>query len=200
MTRTCRAFRVIRNLRSSLASRLLLWRAGVAGFAFMAGILARGAGVPTTAIKVDQVGYPVNGSKIALVSAPAKTFDIRHFGDGKVAFYGLLEPARLDPAAADAVEVADFSGLRREGRFFLEVPGVGKSWTFAVGKNIYEQTYLLAMRGFYGQRCRMRSRSTGRHRWFSCWRGNCVRNRAEPHSGSQKSAEERQRLSRAVRN
>ena len=119
----------------------------------MAGILACGAGVPTTAIKVDQVGYPVNGTKIALVSAPAKTFDIRDVDDGRVAFHGLLEPARLDPATGDTVEAADFSGLRREGRFFLEVPGVGKSWTFTVGGNVFEHTYFLAMRGFYGQRC-----------------------------------------------
>ncbi len=119
----------------------------------MAGILACGAGVPTTAFKVDQVGYPVNGPKIALVSAPAKTFDIRDVDDGRVAFHGLLEPARLDPATGDTVEAADFSGLRREGRFFLEVPGVGKSWTFTVGGNVFEHTYFLAMRGFYGQRC-----------------------------------------------
>jgi endoglucanase len=131
----------------------LLWRACVAGFAFLPGIVVCGAGIQTPTIKVDQVGYPVNGPKIALVSAPAKTFDIKYFDDGRVAFHGLLEPARLDPATGDVVEVADFSGLRREGKFFLEVPGVGKSWTFAVGRNVYEHTYFLAMRGFYGQRC-----------------------------------------------
>jgi len=131
----------------------LLWRACVTGFAFLPGVLARGTGVPTAAIKVDQVGYPVNGPKIALVSAPAKTFDIKAFDDGRVAFHGLLEPVRLDPATGDTVEIADFSGLRREGRFFLEVPGVGKSWTFTVGGNVYEHTYFMAMRGFYGQRC-----------------------------------------------
>jgi endoglucanase len=105
------------------------------------------------AIKVDQVGYPLNGPKVALVSAPATIFEIRRSSDGGVVFRGTLEPPQRDPDSGDQVQAADFSGLRRAGSFYLVVPGVGRSWNFTVGKKVFEHTYYLTMRAFYGQRC-----------------------------------------------
>jgi endoglucanase len=105
------------------------------------------------AIKVDQVGYPLNGSKVALVSSHATTFEIRRSSDGGVVFRGKLTPPQSDPDSGDQLQAADFSALRQDGSFYLEVPGVGRSWDFTVGKNVFEHTYYLAMRGFYGQRC-----------------------------------------------
>jgi endoglucanase len=105
------------------------------------------------AIKVDQVGYPLNGPKVALVSAPATIFEIRRSSVGGVVFRGTLEPPQRDPDSGDQVQAADFSGLRRAGSFYLVVPGVGRSWNFTVGKKVFEHTYYLTMRAFYGQRC-----------------------------------------------
>jgi len=105
------------------------------------------------AIKVDQVGYPLNGPKVALVSAPATIFEIRRSSDGGVVFRGTLEPPQRDPDSGDQVQAADFSGLRRAGSFYLVVPGAGRSWNFTVGKNVFQHTYYMAMRAFYGQRC-----------------------------------------------
>ncbi len=147
------ARRVIWNLQNPLTRPPRLFGACVTGLALLQGVLVYGAETATAVIKVDQVGYLLNGPKIALVSAPAKTFDIKRFGDAKVVFHGLLGQAMLDRATGDTVEAADFSGLRRAGRFFLEVPGVGRSWTFTIGTSVYKHTYYLAMRGFYGQRC-----------------------------------------------
>lgn len=134
-------------------TRRRLTRTLVAGCALSAALLACAADTPTTAIKVDQVGYPLNGPKIALVSSPAKTFDIREMGTSRVVYHGQIGPAGFDPATGDTVDTADFSSLRLEGKFVLEVPGVGKSWAFTVGGDVYEHTYFLAMRGFYRQRC-----------------------------------------------
>jgi endoglucanase len=105
------------------------------------------------AIKVDQVGYPVNGPKVALVSSPATIFEIRRSSDGGVVFRGNLAPPQSDPDSGDQVQAADFSGLRRAGIFYLAVPGVGRSWDFTVGKNVFAHAYYMAMRAFYGQRC-----------------------------------------------
>jgi endoglucanase len=105
------------------------------------------------AIKVDQVGYPLNGPKVALVSSPATTFEVRRSSDNRVVFQGKLGSALADKDTGDQVQAADFSGLRRAGSFYLEVPGVGRSWDFTVGKNVFQHAYYLAMRAFYGQRC-----------------------------------------------
>jgi endoglucanase len=115
--------------------------------------LLYGAESLTQAIKVDQVGYLASSPKVALVSTAAKTFEIRRSGDGKVVFRGSLGSAALDTLSGDKVQAADFSALRQPGSYYIQVPGVGRSWTFAVGSDVYKRTYYLAMLGFYGQRC-----------------------------------------------
>ena len=105
------------------------------------------------AIKVDQVGYPLQAPKVALVASAAETFVIRRSTDKSVAFQGKLALAVIDPNSGDSVQTADFSKLQETGRFYIDVPGVGRSWNFSIGKDVFERAYYLAMRGFYGQRC-----------------------------------------------
>jgi endoglucanase len=117
------------------------------------GATGKAAETAQLAIKVDQVGYPLDGPKVALVSTPAATFELRRSSDNAVVFQGKLGPAEADPNSGDRVQAADFSALRKAGRYYLAVPGVGRSWNFEVGTNVFEHTYSMAMRGFYGQRC-----------------------------------------------
>jgi endoglucanase len=114
---------------------------------------ALGAETPAVAVKVDQVGYPIQGPKVALVALPGKTFALKRSSDGKTVFKGTLEAAQPDPDTGDQVQAADFSVFRKPGTYYIDVPGVGRSWNFTVAMNPYEHTYYLAMRGFYGQRC-----------------------------------------------
>ena len=115
--------------------------------------LAHAAESPTTAIKVDQVGYPVDGPKVALVSVAASSFQLKRSSDGRVVFHGTLESPQADANTGDQVQAADFSSFHKAGTYYVDIPGVGRSWNFTLGKNVYERTYYLAMRGFYGQRC-----------------------------------------------
>jgi endoglucanase len=111
------------------------------------------AGTPQIAIKVDQVGYPLDGPKVALISTPATTFQVRRDDDKSVVLEGKLGAARPDKDTGDLVQAADFSGLHQPGIYYIDVPGVGRSWKFAVDPNLFERAYYLAMRAFYGQRC-----------------------------------------------
>ena len=105
------------------------------------------------AIKVDQVGYPLNGPKVAMVSAPGTSFELLSSSDNASVFQGKLTPAQADENSGDRVQAADFSAFKQPGRFYISVPGVGRSWDFEIGPNVFEHTYYVAMRGFYGQRC-----------------------------------------------
>lgn len=142
-SRSGREWLLLLALAVLLFPRLLLARASESGTS-ASGELA---------IKVDQVGYPLDGPKVALVDGSAESFEIKRSSDGAVVFHGKLTPGELDPDTGDKVRAADFSGFRQAGKYYLEVPGVGRSWNFEVGKNVYERAYYLAMRGFYGQRC-----------------------------------------------
>ena len=108
---------------------------------------------PSVQIKVDQVGYLSDAPKIALISAPGKSFMVKRAGDGATVLRGKPGAAIADADSGDHVEAADFTSLRQPGKYYLEVPGVGRSWNFAIGPDVFSRTYYLAMRAFYGQRC-----------------------------------------------
>jgi len=117
----------------------------------------------TTAIKVDQVGYPVDGPKVALISfaaggpvaggSPAQAFELRQTSNDAVVWKGKASASVSDGDTGDQVQAADFSSFHKAGSYYVAVPGVGRSWNFTLGKNVFERAYYLAMRGFYGQRC-----------------------------------------------
>lgn len=113
------------------------------------------AAAPTTDIKVDQVGYLADAAKLAFVvtSQNVNDFVVKRVADSSIAFRGVLSSRVADIDSGDEVQIADFSSFRKTGRFYLEVPGVGKSWSFSIGPNVYERAFYLTMRAFYGQRC-----------------------------------------------
>lgn len=51
------------------------------------------------------------------------------------------------------MQQADFSKIARKGRYYIDVPGVGRSWDFDIGTDAYARAFYLAMRSYYGQRC-----------------------------------------------
>jgi len=62
-------------------------------------------------------------------------------------------PPVEDPDSGDRVQPADFSALTAPGRYYLEIPGVGRSWEFAIGPDVYARAWYLSMRSYYGMRC-----------------------------------------------
>jgi endoglucanase len=112
------------------------------------------AAAPTTDIKVSQAGYLTHAPKRAFVvtAADASAFTVRDAG-GKVAFEGRLSPPVADADSGDRVRTAEFSALRQPGRYRLDVPGVGRSFEFAVADDALDRALYLSMRSYYGQRC-----------------------------------------------
>jgi len=113
------------------------------------------AAEPTSQIKVDQVGYLPDAPKLAFVvtNQSVSEFFVRSIHGNLLAFRGTLSTRMKDIDSGDQVQIADFSSLKARGTFYLEVPGVGKSWSFAVGDDVYQRAFYLTMRAFYGQRC-----------------------------------------------
>ncbi len=110
---------------------------------------------PTVDIKVDQAGYLPAAPKVAFVvtAKSATAFAVKRATDGVVVVQGKLSAGVDDADSGDRVQAADFSKLYKTGQYFLEVEGVGRSWEFAVGPDVYSRAYYMAMRSFYGQRC-----------------------------------------------
>jgi endoglucanase len=110
---------------------------------------------PTTEIKIDQVGYLPEAPKLAFVvsSRPASDFTVRRKRDDSIAYRGKLSEPVNDPDSNDQLQTAEFSNLKEHGSYYLDVPGVGRSWSFAIEPNVYSHGFYLSLRAFYGQRC-----------------------------------------------
>jgi endoglucanase len=132
-----------------------LWIWVVLVLSFILGVAGKAGGAETGSvqIKVDQVGYLPDATKVAVVTAAGTTFEVKRASDNVAVLKGTLGPASLDADTGDSVQIADFTKLREAGTYYLDVPGVGRSWTFAIKRDVFSHTYYLAMRAFYGQRC-----------------------------------------------
>lgn len=127
--------------------------AAIVWFIILCTALSFSADVPTTKIKIDQVGYLPNAPKVALVDTESETFLVKRVTDGSIVLRGTLGASVTDRDTGDRIQTADFSALKAPGSYYLEIPGVGRSWNFAIGPDIFSHAYYLAMRAFYGQRC-----------------------------------------------
>ena len=76
------------------------------------GARAQNAQQATLQIKVDQVGYPPEQPKLAMVTAKAKRFKVKRASDNAVVFKAKLGQANPDADTGDSVKIADFSKLR----------------------------------------------------------------------------------------
>ncbi len=118
--------------------------------------LVSAADSPTPAIRVNQVGYLPAAPKIAFLASAGvepQQFLVRDASSRRIAFRGRLSPPVPDADSGDTLRAADFSRLRSPGRYFLEIPGAGRSWEFEIGPRVYHRAFYLAMRSYYGQRC-----------------------------------------------
>jgi endoglucanase len=105
-------------------------------------------------IKIDQVGYTPDESKLAMITAAADgPISVRRASDGGAVFRTNLSAAALDAASGDQVRVADFSPVTAPGDYYLDLPGVGQSYRFRIAPDVYRATWRTVMRGFYAQRC-----------------------------------------------
>jgi endoglucanase len=134
---------------------------GVAGRSLMRLLLVILAGAcsaaaaPTVEIKINQAGYLPGFPKIAVVMSDreAGDFTVRRKTDNSVVFAGKLSAPIKDQNSQDLVRTADFSKLEEPGVFYVDVPGVGTSWSFSIGTDVYRRAFYLSMRSYYGQRC-----------------------------------------------
>jgi endoglucanase len=116
--------------------------------------LASEGPAPLAPIRVDQIGYPADAPKIAIVvSDAAKTFAIHRAADGAKVFEGDLSAVKHDELSGDPVRSADFSAVREPGVYEIRVPGLGRSWPFRIDEAPYADLLRLTMRSYYGQRC-----------------------------------------------
>ncbi|TAP32760.1 glycoside hydrolase family 9 [Alteromonas sp. KUL42] len=104
-------------------------------------------------IKMSQVGYLPNSSKLAIVSSPVAThFEIKRKIDHAVRYEGMLEKAKKWPLSHESnLFHANFGDFTEQDEFYLEIEGI-PSMSFTIGNSVYVEPHRAAIKSFYFNR------------------------------------------------
>lgn len=114
-------------------------------------------------IQVNQVGFLPDSRKTAFVgnwlgdagpmTIRQRVFQVINAGTMATAYDGrLTKSARQDHWSGNNVYHADFGPLKTPGKYFIRVPGLGRSDTFVISKYVYEDVFRKTFRLFYHSR------------------------------------------------
>ena len=108
-------------------------------------------------IRLNQVGYYPNTSKIAIVTGKVayESFCIVS-ADGEDTLYeGGLGKEMKSAYSSTVTRIADLSAFRKTGDFILRIRGVKQSFPFQIDNSVYHELGKAVLKGFYYQRSSM---------------------------------------------
>jgi len=104
-------------------------------------------------IKLNSLGFLPKASKKATISDLCTTFVVKKASDNKQVFSGLVTGPLHQEDVNQDVWIADFSSVTKKGKYYIEIPGVGRSYNFEIGEKVYDFAYYTAIRAMYLWRC-----------------------------------------------
>lgn len=109
---------------------------------------------PTNAIRVNQVGYFPNLSKVATYvtkSTSAQTWSLKNSA-GSVVATGKTTPKGFDKSSGDDVQIIDFTSYTTKGKGYTLVVGSDVSLPFDIGDDLYTDMKYNSIKYFYHNR------------------------------------------------
>ena len=104
-------------------------------------------------IRLNSLGFLPDMPKRATIVSKCSLFQVKRASDDEIVYSGIAAgPIHQNDVNQD-VWIADFSQVRANGVFYLEIPDVGCSIEFKIGSDVYDEAYYTVMRGFYLWRC-----------------------------------------------
>ena len=103
-------------------------------------------------IRINQVGYyPSLGKRFTVADKQAEFFMLIN-EKGKIVFRGKLSDEGLWEPSGETLNSGDFSEFKKEGTYFIHIPGPGNSYPFKISNGIYEDAAIDALETFYFMR------------------------------------------------
>ena len=111
----------------------------------------------TDRIKINQVGYYPQSAKVAVVTGNvnAGQFFITSTNLRDTFYIGSLGEQKRSAYSTINTRIADFSKVNQKGSFVVLVPGVGHSYVFTIHDEMFKETAIATLKGFYFQRISM---------------------------------------------
>lgn len=106
-------------------------------------------------ILVDQVGYDIHSSKIAIFQGELlpDAFTVIDSDSGQEVFTGKIEKRGYDENGNAFIRYGDFTSVTTPGTYYIEAAVIGQSYAFVIGENPYESLYDAVLKQYYYNRC-----------------------------------------------
>src|SRR5262245_7207287 len=126
-----------------------------AALGLLLGMAAASAGAveATTSIRLNTIGYLPDAEKKAVVAGACTNFSVINAEGSQTEVEGKVTGPVTSQDTSEALYIADFSSLATEGEYQLEIPGIGRSAAFRVGKDVYREAFYTVERSMYLWRC-----------------------------------------------
>ena len=108
-------------------------------------------------IHLNQLGFYPHAPKKAIIigNKPASKFYIISTNYKDTIYQGIPGPIEQSSNSSLSASVADFSACSKKGTYLLDIPGVGKSYPFAIEENVHHAVAIASLKGYYFQRASM---------------------------------------------
>jgi endoglucanase len=104
-------------------------------------------------IRLNQVGFLPNSQKIAaVVNTQCDSFEVLSSNPDSIVFKGKFLPPAYYGSSGEDVRIADFTLLNKTGEFVLVVNDLGKSVSFTVKEDIFNDLSKATLKSYYYNR------------------------------------------------
>ncbi len=111
--------------------------------------------VSTPGILVNQLGYITGSTKIAAFKGKEmpEVFYVIDAESGDTVYTGFLEDKGYNQELGEYNSYGDFTDLQTPGNYYIEAPVLGRSYSFTIGDQVYDEIFREACRQYYYNRC-----------------------------------------------
>jgi len=111
------------------------------------------AEVVSDKIRLNSLGFVPQISKQATIAAKCSKVYVISSADKKTVFSGLANGPFKSPDTGEELYTFDFSEVVKNGTYYIQVPGVGRSADFKISGGAYDEAFYVMTRGMYLWRC-----------------------------------------------
>lgn len=113
--------------------------------------------VSTPGIIVDQLGYRTQSTKVVIFQGREipEYFQVIEEQSGEVVFTGIPENKEWNKAAGEYNSYGDFTELETAGVYYIKAPFLGRSYSFSIENQLYQDIFAQACKQYYYNRCGM---------------------------------------------
>jgi endoglucanase len=109
----------------------------------------------TNPVHLNSIGFLPKLPKVASIPHECSAFKVIDASSGKTVFSGTTTGPVFQEDVNQNVWSADFSKVKKAGKYYIEVPGVGRSAEFVIANDAFDFAAKTSMRAFYLWRCGM---------------------------------------------